>query len=255
MTHKWVTRLLVALAVLAAGAVGIFAVTNAIVTLFPAGDVEIVGTAGLVSDDSCGDLVAVIFTDATGSITDIDYDCLDLGTGVNAGYSYHDPGSYEGAASSNFVNPITVSVFDIGAGSQCYLDENSVACGESLLSGGVCIEEVYGTVDEYGEGKRFGPSFQAYSQCNFGPACRLNIPADSVVGEAPAGAQVYYSPGNIAPNIVLNPGTYIVVGQDVSETYYKVVLACQFVWVRKDTMQPSFQAPQNGTPLPTRIVS
>ena len=85
-------------------------------------------------------------------------------------------------------------------------------------------------------------------------ACGLNIPDGSVVGEAPLGAQAYYEPGNIVPGVVLNPGTYIVTGQDASETYYQVVLACQLLWVRKDTMQPSWQAPQNGAPLPTRVV-
>ncbi len=85
------------------------------------------------------------------------------------------------------------------------------------------------------------------------PGCSLNVPAGSVVGEAPLGAHIYYAPGAVTEHI-LKPGTYIVVGQDASETYYKIVLACQFIWVRKDTMQPSFQYPQNGTPLPTRIV-
>ncbi|MCK6577944.1 MAG: hypothetical protein L6Q98_07545 [Anaerolineae bacterium] len=87
-----------------------------------------------------------------------------------------------------------------------------------------------------------------------GSACNLAVPSSAVVGEAPLGAQVYYAPGEIAPDIVLNPGTYLVIGQDSSETYYQVVLACQKVWVRKDTMQPSYQAPQNGAPLPTGIV-
>jgi hypothetical protein len=86
------------------------------------------------------------------------------------------------------------------------------------------------------------------------PGCGLNIPAGSVVGDAPAGAQVFSSPGNVAQGVVLNPGTYWVIGQDASQTYYKVVLACQFVWVRKDTMGPSYQAPQNGAALPTGIV-
>jgi len=85
--------------------------------------------------------------------------------------------------------------------------------------------------------------------------CTLVIPAGSVVGEAPLGAQVYYEPGSTSPGIVLNAGTYTVIGQDESETYYQIVLACQKLWVRKDTMQPSYQAPQNGAPLPTRIVS
>lgn len=84
--------------------------------------------------------------------------------------------------------------------------------------------------------------------------CGLPIPANSVVGDAPLGAQVYWEPGKESPGIILNPGTYIVTGQDASETYYRVVLACQFVWVRKDAMGPSWQSPQNGTPLPTAIV-
>ena len=85
------------------------------------------------------------------------------------------------------------------------------------------------------------------------PGCSLNVPSGSVVGEAPLGAYIYYAPGAVTEHI-LKPGTYIVVGQDESETYYKIVLACQFIWVRKDTMQPSFQYPQNGASLPTRIV-
>lgn len=84
--------------------------------------------------------------------------------------------------------------------------------------------------------------------------CSLDVPAGSVVGEAPLGAQVYYAPGQISPGLILNPGTYIVIGQDESETYYQIVLACQTLWVRKDTMQPSYQPPQNGAPLPTGIV-
>ena len=84
--------------------------------------------------------------------------------------------------------------------------------------------------------------------------CGIDIPEGSVVGEAPLGAPVYYEPGKSAGSLALNPGTYWVIGQDASETYYKVVLACQFIWVRKDTMQPSYLPPQNGALLPTRIV-
>ena len=85
--------------------------------------------------------------------------------------------------------------------------------------------------------------------------CGLAVPAGSVVGEAPLGAQAYWEPGEESPGIILNPGTYIVTGQDETETYYRVVLACQFVWVRKDTMGPSWLPPQNGTALPTTIVN
>jgi hypothetical protein len=85
--------------------------------------------------------------------------------------------------------------------------------------------------------------------------CSVGIPDGSVVGEAPFGAQVYWEPGNVSPGVVLNPGTYIVIGQDASETYYQIFFNCQRLWVRKDTMQPSWLPPQNGAPLPQRIVS
>ncbi|MCA9906697.1 MAG: hypothetical protein KC547_22735, partial [Anaerolineae bacterium] len=61
-------------------------------------------------------------------------------------------------------------------------------------------------------------TFTAQGTCDGLPwlaACTLNIPEGSVVGEAPLGASVYSSPGE-ATNITLNPGTYIVVGQDES---------------------------------------
>ncbi|MBK8022465.1 MAG: hypothetical protein IPK19_13820 [Chloroflexi bacterium] len=66
---------------------------------------------------------------------------------------------------------------------------------------------------------------------------------------------MFYSPGKASPGLSVKPGTYIVVGQDATESFYKIVLACQFVWVPKESMQPSFQPPQNGAALPTRIVS
>lgn len=87
-----------------------------------------------------------------------------------------------------------------------------------------------------------------------GAGCTLPVPSGSVVGDAPFETQAYYEPGNAAPGVVLNPGTYIVIGQDASETYYQIVLACQYLWVRKDAMQPSYEQPQNGAPLPTRII-
>ncbi|MFN8448770.1 MAG: hypothetical protein U0521_09315 [Anaerolineae bacterium] len=87
-----------------------------------------------------------------------------------------------------------------------------------------------------------------------GPACQLAIPDGSVVGNTPYSAQVYYEPGNVSPGVFLNPGNYIVIGQDATETYYKIVLACQYVWVLKSDFQPSYEAPQNGAPLPTRVV-
>lgn len=98
----------------------------------------------------------------------------------------------------------------------------------------------------------FGPYAPAISADG---SCLLDVPAGSVVGDTPFQTQVYYEPGNVSPGVFLNPGTYIVVGQDESETYYKIMLSCQFVWVRKENMQPSYQPPQNGAPLPTQVVS
>ncbi len=94
-----------------------------------------------------------------------------------------------------------------------------------------------------------------YGVAATGGTCLLDVPAGSVVGDTPFQTQVYYEPGNVSPGVVLNPGTYIVIGQDESETYYKIMLSCQFVWVRKENMQPSYEPPQNGAPLPTRIVN
>ena len=88
-----------------------------------------------------------------------------------------------------------------------------------------------------------------------GPVCNTPIPEGSVIGEAPLGAHVFWAPGEESPGLVLNPGTYHVIGQDASETYYKLFFNCQYIWVRKDTMQPSWLPPQNGAPLPQRIVS
>ncbi|MDZ4767719.1 MAG: vWA domain-containing protein [Chloroflexota bacterium] len=86
--------------------------------------------------------------------------------------------------------------------------------------------------------------------------CGINVPSGSVVGSAPAGARAFYAPDRMTDNtsITLNPGTYWVIGQDASETYYKIILSCQFLWVRKDTMGPNYDSVWNGAALPTRIV-
>ena len=48
--------------------------------------------------------------------------------------------------------------------------------------------------------------------------------------------------------------TYLVAGQDSTETYYKVLISCEWVWVRKDTVGPNYDEVWNGKPLPTTIV-
>jgi hypothetical protein len=88
--------------------------------------------------------------------------------------------------------------------------------------------------------------------------CPNPLISGSVVGEAPGGAQVYWAPNanSASPGIILNPGTYWVMGADETGAYSKVWLTCQSVfWVRSDTLQPSFRPPQTGEPLPTRVVS
>lgn len=82
----------------------------------------------------------------------------------------------------------------------------------------------------------------------------IAIPSGSVVGDLPFQTQAFYSPGKLAPDVFLNPGTYWVIGQDEAHEYYEIVLACQYLWVPVNSMQPSYQAPQNGAPLPTRVV-
>lgn len=78
--------------------------------------------------------------------------------------------------------------------------------------------------------------------------------SDSVVGDLPLGSPAYYEPGNLAPGVFINPGTYWVLGVDESGEYYKIVVSCQYLWVRVGTMQPNFDAVWQGRPLPTRVV-
>ncbi len=211
---------------------------------------EISGVTNLVVDDTDCDFVTMLMADATGIITDSDTFCINTGTGE--GSEYTDWASYSGAPNVPVKGPITYALFDTDLASACYSDENSIACADELLSGAyACIAEDYFQPASL-------PAGTPNSICGGGvtaAGCTLNVPSGSVVGDMPLGAQAYYSPDNAAPGVVLNPGTYIVVGQDSTETYYKIVLACRFLWVRKDTMQPSYQPPQNGAPLPTRIVS
>lgn len=88
--------------------------------------------------------------------------------------------------------------------------------------------------------------------------CPNPLPDGSVVGEAPLGAQIYWEPaeGSASLGNTLNPGTYWVVGVDESGAFSKIWLTCnsQF-WVPSNALQPSYLPPQNGQPLPTRVVS
>ncbi|MBN8638106.1 MAG: hypothetical protein J0M07_22510 [Anaerolineae bacterium] len=244
--------LIVCFFVLLTAAGAIYAATSASISFADSSDepqYDITAT-GLVDDGGGCDLVSMMMTDATGAITDIDTFCIDLISGL--GDDQTSWWSYEGATGNPTLGPITYTLFDNAPGDVCQtVSENSVACGNYLLSGAACLAESYYQPAGLPAGSA------AFPVCNrgvVGDVCTLNIPEGSVVGDAPFSTPIYYSPGN-STGASLNPGTYIVVGQDATESYYKIVLACQFVWVPKHMLQPSFQAPQNGAPLPTRIVN
>lgn len=89
------------------------------------------------------------------------------------------------------------------------------------------------------------------------PNCPIPLPEGSVMGQAPLGAAVYWAPAadKGSPDIVLPAGTYWVVGVDETGEYSKIWLTCNSeFWVRSDTLQPSYEAPWSGQPLPTRMV-
>ncbi|MBN1967162.1 MAG: hypothetical protein JW910_21085 [Anaerolineae bacterium] len=83
----------------------------------------------------------------------------------------------------------------------------------------------------------------------------LPLTADSVVGAFVKDAQVYSEPGNAVPDLVIEAGkTYWVLGTDATGAYYKIILQCQLVWVRADTVGPNYDEVWQGEPLPTGVV-
>ncbi len=96
-------------------------------------------------------------------------------------------------------------------------------------------------------------------KCAPEPPCNLDIPDGSVVGSLPLDQIAFYAPGKITvPNITVNAGTYWVTGigtADDGSQFYRIVISCQYLYVPLDTMQPSYQSPWNGEPLPTNEVS
>ena len=88
--------------------------------------------------------------------------------------------------------------------------------------------------------------------------CQTPLHDGSVVGDAPGGAQVYWGPSadKASNGVVLNSGSYWVVGFDETGEFAQVWLTCntQLLWVRADAIGPSANAPWNGTPLPSRVV-
>lgn len=83
---------------------------------------------------------------------------------------------------------------------------------------------------------------------------RNQLPDGSVVGNLPFDTQAYWAPGEIS-TVVVNAGNYHVVGVDESGEFYKIWLSGEFLWIPVGNMQPSFEPPWSGQPLPTRVVS
>lgn len=207
--------------------------------------------SGPIDDGGICDWVVMVMFDANGVVVDVDPNCVNPGTGLGS-----DDGDY-GVTNVPTSRPITYTLFDVDGAEATALSgitEGSPAYIAYLQANGTCLAEDYEDASSILTGLPSGSRYVVCGAAASGDVCNLVIPVGAVVGSAPLGAQVYYSPGNIT-NITLNPGTYIVVGQDSTETYYKVVLACQFLWVLKNTMEPSFLPPQNGAPLPTTIVN
>jgi hypothetical protein len=93
------------------------------------------------------------------------------------------------------------------------------------------------------------------------PGCEIDIPEGSVVGQFVAATYLYWAPafGGASTYMVeptpAAPKTAWVIGQDASEKYYKIIWACQYLWVPKETMAPNPDEIWQSLPLPTRIVS
>jgi hypothetical protein len=91
-----------------------------------------------------------------------------------------------------------------------------------------------------------------------GNAC-LDIPLGSVVGELVSTTEIFWAPGKISPGLSLQPSpdnmTFYVLGVDATGEFYKIRLACQYIWVPVGVMAPAFGDPVwQGTPLPTNVV-
>ncbi|GAB4422476.1 MAG: hypothetical protein Kow00106_19620 [Anaerolineae bacterium] len=87
------------------------------------------------------------------------------------------------------------------------------------------------------------------------PGCDQFMPisASSVVGTFVLNAPLYWAPGELVQPYTEIPAgnTAWVIGTDSSGWYYKIVWACDVLYVPRYTMGPNFDAVWSGKPLPT----
>jgi hypothetical protein len=82
------------------------------------------------------------------------------------------------------------------------------------------------------------------------------IPEQAVVGAFTQNSEIYWAPGELASGepYVEAGSTYWVAGQDATGMYRKVLISCEWVWVRAETVGPNYDEVWNGAPLPTDVV-
>jgi len=192
-----------------------------------------------VDDDGGYDYFAVTMVDGNGVVLDVDWWSMLFANGPFISSDYSDFSSVHNITA----RPVTFSLWDItypGA-----LDENTDD-GYAFASAGTLLASFVLDPAEIAPVCSSLPVVTSSSG--------IPIPAGSVVGDLPNAIRAYYRPGNLS-TVTLNAGTYWVIGVDESGAYYKIILANQYLWVPVESMQPSYQAPQNGAPLPTRVVN
>jgi len=112
--------------------------------------------------------------------------------------------------------------------------------------------------DPYTQGEQYFATGAVCSGTYFVPGCdvTIDIPAGTVGGSFVADAPLFAEPGvPVTPAATITAGnTARVIGVDKSGQYYKIIWACDYLWVPVGTMGPNHDAVWNGAPLPTTVV-
>ncbi|MFN8529547.1 MAG: hypothetical protein U0670_13120 [Anaerolineae bacterium] len=198
---------------------------------------------GTTDDISGYDDYAVVYFDGSGNVIDVDIQTVQVGDTIDDDTG-PDPGI--DALPDPVSRPFTIVVYDISPDfGTSGLDENTIDGYNWIVAHGVELSRT-----------TFDPSFDpGCAQLPLASGACIAIPSSAVMGTLPNATQAYYAPGSAAQGVVLNPGTYYVLGVDASGGYYKIILACQYLWVPVGSMGPSYTAPWSGQPLPTSVVN